>query len=329
VSMFGILRDGQSVHRITIGTEKLTVSFLTLGAILHDVRLAGVDHSLTLGSDDLAAYEGPMEYYGALVGPVANRIADATAPIGGKPFRFTPNEDGVTTLHGGPTGTHAQVWTIADHGDDFVVLHLKLNDGLGGFPGERDIKVRYSVAGQSLTMDINATTDRPTALNLANHSYWNLNGTADTAGHKLYVLADRYTPVDDRKIPIGIADVANTPFDYRVARPIGTQSTDRIDHNLCLDGGKTDLRKVAELTTTSGVKMTLETTEPGLQVYDAENGDTLDFAGYLGAPYGHFSGIAMESQGYPDAPNHADFPSIEIDETAPYKQTTRWTFSAG
>lgn len=327
INKFGTTQSGARVDKITIGTGDLKVSLLTLGAIIQDVRLDGVDHSLTLGSTDLAAYEGPLNYYGALVGPVANRIATASAEIGGKTYHFAANENNETTLHGGPTGTHAQVWTLANHGPDHAEFQLSLADGVGGFPANRDITARYETSGNTLTLKVSATTDAPTILNLANHSYWNMDGNGDTKGHTMQASADRYTPVDSRLIPTAVAGVAGTPFDYQTARSIGTDSADRIDHNLCLTGGKTALRQVAILTGATGISMTLFTTEPGLQVYDAEKGDTFEFAGFTGKPYGPLSGIAMESQGWPDAPNQADFPSVGLDAGETYAQETRWVFA--
>lgn len=328
INKLGTTQAGVSVDKITIGTGDLSVSLLTLGAIIQDVRLNGADHSLTLGSTDLAAYEGPLNYYGALVGPVANRIAGASAEIGGKTYHFAANENNETTLHGGPTGTHAQVWTLADHGPDHAEFQLSLADGVGGFPANRDITARYEINGNALTLTVNATTDGPTILNLANHSYWNLDGGTDTAGHTLQTDASHYLPIDHRLIPTSIAPVQGTGFDYQTTRPIGTGSDDRIDHNLCLNGGKQALRQVAVLTGASGVSMTLSTTETGLQVYDAEKGDTFEFAGFTGKPYGALSGIAMESQGWPDAPNQADFPSVGLDAGETYAQETRWEFKA-
>lgn len=325
---FGVTKSGAQIDKITIGTGGLSVSLLTLGAIIQDVRLDGVAHSLTLGSDDLAAYEGPMNFYGALVGPVANRIAGASAKIGKKSYHFSANEKGETTLHGGPTGTHAQVWTLRDHGADHVEFALSLADGVGGFPANRALVVRYETAGNALTMTVTGSTDAATILNLANHSYWNLGGGSDTGGHSLQVAADRYLPIDAQSIPTDIADVAGSAFDYQAARSVGSDSGDRIDHNLCLTGGKTDLRKVAILTGPTGIELTLATTEPGLQVYDAAKGNTDEFVGHTGQPYGPLSGIAMEAQGYPDAPNREEFPSVGLAAGEVYEQITRWVFKA-
>jgi len=328
LEIFGSTQDGRTVHRITLSSGDLTVSILTLGAIIQDVRISGVDHSLTLGSQEVAAYEGPMEFYGAIVGPVANRIANASAMVAGQKYSFDANENGVTTLHSGSTGTHAQNWTLNEHGKDFAILGLHLPDGFGGFPGNRDLTAHYQVTGPaSLTLALTGTTDSTTIMNLANHSYWNLNGTTDTAGHDLMVLAGRYLPTDDRLIPTGVCSVTGSGFDFRIARSIGTGQPDRIDHALCLDLKNVAKRNVAMLSGTSGVSMALGTTAPGLQVYDGENNKTAPFIGFHGHPYGPLSGIALEAQGWPDAPNRPEFPSVALEPSQTYRQVTSWRFS--
>lgn len=328
VTKFGTTESGQIVHRISLSAGDLTVSFLTLGAILQDVRFAGADHSLTLGSENLGAYEGPMKYYGAIVGPVANRIAKAQVMLENRLVSFTANENGITTVHGGPTGTHAQIWTLISHGHSFAEFRLQLRDAEGGFPGNRVLKTRYDLASPaSLTMTLTGTTDRTTFMNLANHSYWNLDGGADTTGHRLQVLADHCLPTDEHAIPTRIMPVAGTEFDFRSARPIGAGQPHPIDHNLCLARMKSSLRHVATLWGKSGICLSLDTTETGLQIYDARKTNTAPFSGFHGQPYGPLAGIALEPQGWPDAPNRPDFPPVILKPSDTYKQTTRWRFN--
>jgi len=329
-AFFGTLADGDRVDRLTLLSGDLTVSLLTYGAILNDVRLAGVDHSLTLGSDDLAAYEGPLKYHGAIVGPVANRIAQARASLDGHRYVFDANEGGTTTLHGGYVGTHARVWQVTGLGADWAGLRLMLADGEGGFPGNRVITVRYAVLpGNVLELVLEAVTDAPTWINLAHHGYWNLSGAATTEGHRLMIHADRYTPVDGQMIPTGVAAVEGTAFDFRTARPIGAGQPDRYDHNFCLSDQREELREVTVLTGPGGFSMRLSTTEPGLQVYDAARNSSAPFRGFGGEVYGPFSGIAIEAQGWPDALNQPGFPSIVLRPDAVYRQVTRWGFQLG
>ena len=142
VRAFGQTRDGRQVDMIQLRGGELTVAILTLGATLQDLRLAGTPWPLTLGAQSVAAYEGPCRWFGSVAGPVANRIAGAQAVIDGKVCRFDPNENGRTTLHGGATGTDAQVWALTDQTVGSVTLSLNLPDGLGGFPGNRRLTAR-------------------------------------------------------------------------------------------------------------------------------------------------------------------------------------------
>lgn len=325
---FGLLPDGRQVHRLTLAAGDLTVSILTLGAILNDLRHAAAPFPLTLGTRDLAAYLGPMAYYGAIVGPVANRIAGATAQVGGKTLTLIANERGRTTLHGGPAGTHGQIWKVAEHAPDRARLTLDLPDGAEGWPGNRHITATYRLAAPAmLQLELTANTDAPTLINLANHSYWSL-GPNGLQGHRLHIPADRYTPVDADLIPTGAAPVEGTAFDFRTTAPVGPEAATRLDHNFCLADARRDTPALAcRLTGPTGVTLTIETTEPGLQVYDAARNDTTPFDGYTRAPYGPFSGVALEAQCWPDAPHHPDFPSVELLPGQTYRQVTRWTIA--
>lgn len=325
--MFGTTHGGAEVERLTISDGTLTAQILTLGAILQDVRIDGVPYSLTLGAPDLTAYEGQMAYFGAVVGPVANRISHASAVLDGQRHHFAAN-DGANTLHGGPTGTHALIWEPVEQTEATVTLRLSVPDGLGGFPGRRILFARFSVLPDAtLEIALSATTDRPTWMNLANHSYWNLDSGPTTAGHLLQIDAERYLPVNDALIPGDPAPVAGTAFDFRSPRRLGADKSVRYDHNFCLSDSRKALRKVARLAGTSGLAMTVETTEPGLQIYDAARNDTAPFVGHVGTAYGPHAGIAIEAQSWPDAPNRPDFPSIRLDPDEAYEQVTRWRFT--
>lgn len=303
---FGTLSDGRPVERFTLAAGDLTARVLTLGAALQDLRLAGIPQPLTLGSEHLADYEGPMRYAGTVVGPVANRIAGASAVIDGKRHRFEANE-GRNTLHGGFTGTHGRVWEEIDQGPARVTLGLTLADGEGGFPGTRRLSARFAAeAPARLTLTLTAETDAPTLINLANHSYWHLAGPG--APQELRSPAERYLPVDAEKLPTGeVAPVEDTRFDFRTARPVGGQG---YDHCLCLAPARRPLARAAELTG-GDLRMTMETTEPGLQVYD-----------------GRADGwVALEAQGWPEAPSRPDFPSVLLRPGERYEQVTRWSFA--
>ena len=319
ITDFGKTDTGAPVHAITISAGDLTATILTLGCTLQAVHLNGVAHSLTLGSDTLTDYAESMLYFGAIVGPVANRITGAQTKLNGKTHRFPANENG-NLLHSGDTGTHTKLWTIAAATPNSVTLTLALPDGLGGFPGNRQISAIFQIdAPATLRLAITATTDADTLMNFANHSYWNLDGSAQWPGHTLQIVADHTLPTDAALLPTGIiAPVADTDFDFRKSRA-WTPGTPPLDTNFCLSNAKTALRTVATLTGTSGLTMTLATTEPGLQIYDAQRTARPGRAKY--------EGIAIEAQGWPDAPNHANFPRINATPDAPYNQITEWRFT--
>ncbi|WP_417264345.1 aldose epimerase family protein [Celeribacter sp.] len=327
-TQFDKLQDGRTVHAITLSAGDLSATVLTYGAILNDVRLRGVPYGLTLGSSDIAAYEnGPMTYFGAIVGPVANRIAEAQAELDGETLEFDANE-GPTTLHGGENGLHTEIWDIASLTATSLTLTLTLPHGKGGFPGKRFLTARYTVsAPATLTLELTATTDAPTLINLANHAYWTLDGTTTTEGHVLQVFADRYLPIDARLIPTEITAVAGTAFDLREGRVLSPSAPQRYDHNFCLAETRGAVKPAAVLRGTSGVEMRMDTTEPGLQVFDAAPISSGNFAGHRGVPEIGFCGVALEAQGWPDAPNRPDFPSVRLDPDETYRQETRWQFS--
>ncbi len=329
IEEFGALPDGRSVDAVTLSNGRLTVKILTLGAITHDLRLEGVPHALTLGSPELAAYLGPMAYFGAIVGPVANRIAGGTAMLDGQALEFQRNENGRTTLHGGETGIHSDVWTIREADDTHLRLTLSLPDGRGGFPGNREIAAEFWVSDPAcLELRLEAATDAPTLMNLAHHGYWNLDGAPTVAGHRLQVEADRWLPVDGDLIPTGeVRPVDGTPWDFRTEVAFRPHATG-YDNNLCLSDARRALTPVLRLTGRTGTTLRLSTTEPGLQLYAAAGLDTAPHAGHGGSPYREHAGMALEPQVWPDAPNRPDFPSAGLRPGETYRQETHFDFSS-
>jgi aldose 1-epimerase len=321
---FGHATDGRMVRAVTLASPQLTVTILTWGAAVQDLRLAGIDRSLTLGGDRLAGYQGPMGYFGTIVGPVANRLAGARAVIGGREYRFPANE-GTTSLHSGPRGVQARHWALEAADERALRLALVLEDGDDGYPGRRRITADYRVEDTALTLHLTARTDAPTLMNLANHSYWNLDGAETFAGHRLQVLADHYVAtVND--LPTGeVAPVAGA-FDLREGRVLDL--TEGYNHNFCLSRAPRALTEAAVLTGRSGVTLQMATTEPGLQVYDGRFLDTGGFAGHGGRPHRAHAGLALEAQRWPDAPNHPGFPPIDLAPGETYDQVTRWRFAA-
>lgn len=329
IEAFGITPDQQIVEKITIGNDELTVSVLTWGAVLNDVRLADMGYPLTLGGPDLAAYSGPMKSFGSVIGPVVNRIRNAEAEIDGVSYAFEANLDGLHTKHGGTQGPHVQVWKIVETSPSHAVLELKLPDGLSGFPGDRVIRAEYRVSGAMLDLVLVAHTDRPTLINLANHSYWNLDGSMDARGHKLQILADFYTENGPDLMVTGqVLPVAGSIYDFREAKCLEASEDRLFDLNYVLSDAKRPLTKAARMEGESGVVMEMSTTEPGLQLFDFGSFDTGEFIGHLGVPYQRYSAIALEAQTWPGALSRNDWPSIEVTPDQPYHQHTRWAFSA-
>lgn len=312
MSDFGITRDGQSVARITLRAGDLTVCLITYGAIVQDVRLAGVDHSLTLGSEDLADYEDTMPYHGALIGPIANRISTARVRIEGMDYELERNQDGRIHLHSGSRALNRRVWDVVAVSESAATLACDLGDGECGLPGNRRILAQFTVSpDNALTLDLTGTTDAATPMNLANHSYWTLDGGDSWEGQRLRIAADRYLPTHPDNTPTGeIAPVEGTDVDFRApARP--RPGRPALDHNFCLSDERTEVRPVVTLRGNSGLTLEMETDQPGLQVFD-------------GRP--DYRALVFEAQGWPDAPTWPDFPSIMIGPDSPYRQRTRWRF---
>ena len=316
---FGITKDGQEVQKIMLTAGDLTVALITWGAAVQDVRLAGVDHSLTLGSDLLADYEGDMCHHGALIGPIANRISTAQVRLDGMMYELERNQDGRIHLHSGAQATHLQVWTVVDVTQTAATLALTLPDGMCGLPGNRQVTATYRVSAPAiLTLDITGTTDSNTLMNFANHSYWNLDGTRRYDGHTLQIGADHYLPCTPDDYPTGeVANVNDTNMDFRQARRI-TAGEPAFDNNFCLSDGDQPLRDVLTLTGQNGCEMAVATTQPGLQIYDARAAQRPGKERY--------EGLAIEAQGWPDAPTYPHFPAIRVTPDAPYRQTTQWRF---
>lgn len=310
---FGTTAQGEAVEKITLTAGDLTVSILTWGAIIQSARLAGLPYDLTLGSDSLADYEGAMCYYGSLVSPVVNRLTNAQAPLGDQTLDFEVNFNGKHCLHSAASGTQHKVWAIEHATSTTCTLALTLPDGEGGFPGTRQIKARFDLtAPASLRMTITAATNADTIFNAANHSYWNLDGSPDYSGHSLHISADAYLPTTDDFIPTGEIRPTTGLFDFRNPKAITPQNPP-LDNCFCLSQTQQPLRDVLTLQGQSGTKLTVATTEPGIQVYDCRHDG--------------FKGIAIEAQGWPDAPNKPNFPPITLAKGETLTQITEWRFS--
>ncbi len=336
---FGRAPDGTAVERYTLTSAAgLSVSVITWGACVQELWAPDRDgrlENVVLGFADLEGYvahEG--HYFGATVGRYANRIGGAAFTLDGATFRLPANE-GASSLHGGPAGFDRRVWTAAPGGGTSVELRYTSPDGEMGYPGTLTVQVAYTLAGHALRIDYEATTDRPTIVNLTNHTCWNLagEGSGTISDHVLALTASRYTPVDADLIPTGeIAPVAGTPLDFREPAAIGSRIRGGhpqlvfargYDHTWVLDRGQRGPLALAARVRepASGRTLEVETTEPGVQLY---SGNFLDgtLIGTSGRAYRQGDGFALETQHFPDSPNRPEFPSTVLGPGGQFSSTT-------
>ena len=328
---FGTLPGGETVNEVTLRAGSLEAAVLTYGATLRDLRLHG--RPLVLGLNTLEDYQAHGAYFGGTCGRYANRIAAGRFTLDGVSHQVTCNEKGRNHLHGGQCGYDKKLWQIAELSASSLLLTLTSPDGEEGYPGNVDLRCRYTLLETgTLRLEMSAVTDQPTLVNLAHHSYFNLDSSGDISGHRLQILADRYLPVDADCIPTGgILPVAGTVFDFRTKRPIRQTGADHArvlyDHNFCVaDTPSETLRLAAVLEgETSGVSMELWTTEPGVQFYDA-SGLGLPYEGLEGRRYGPHAGLCLEPQRWPDSPNHTEFAGAVLRPGTTYSQVTEFRF---
>lgn len=299
-------------------------------------RLADV----VLGFDTIGEYERNSDLYlGCTVGRVANRIADARFELGGVAYRLAAN-DPPNHLHGGAARSFdKRTWEVAGAARDRVALRLRSPHLEEGYPGEVDAGVAYRLAPDALVIELTATVDRATPINLTHHAYWNLRGQdsgATVLDHDLWVRADRFTPVRDGLIPTGeIVSVRGTALDFTAARRVGDRIDELLDtpaagydHNFIV-GPPTaagDTAVVARLRDgVSGRVLEVASTQAGLQLYSGQLLPTIHGKG--GARYGPHSGLCLEPQGYPNAVNVPTFPSIIVTPDAPYRHVQVYRFT--
>ena len=344
---FGKTPDGKNVDIYTLKDGAIEAHIITYGGIIQALKVPdknGKSADIVLGFDTLDEYvKGNKGYFGALIGRYGNRIAGGKFTLDGKTYSI-PVNDGpdpnhpVNALHGGPKGFDKVVWDAKEipHG---VELTYVSPDGDQRFPGKLTAVVRYTLVGKDLKIDYSATTDKDTVLNLTNHSYFNLAGagSGDILKNDVKINASHYTPVDANLIPTGeIASVAGTPFDFRKPTAVGARINDDndqlkkghgYDHNWVLDstGKMAEAAEVYE--PSSGRVLQVITDQPGVQFY---TGNFLDgsITGKGGKVYGHRSGLCLETQHFPDSPNHPKFPSTELKPGQKYHWVTVFRFSA-
>jgi aldose 1-epimerase len=342
---FGKTPDGTPVEIFTLSDGPYEARVATYGGIVVSLRVPdrnGKPADVVLGFDNvdgyLANFNGPADaFFGALIGRYANRIAHGSFTLDGRKYSL-PLNNGENSLHGGPHGFNNVVWKAKPIANGVELSYLS-KDGEAGYPGNLSAVVRYTLMKGDLRIEYSAATDKDTVVNLTNHSYFNLAGKGDILDHRLTLHASRFTPVDVGLIPTGeLKSVASTPFDFRKATAVGARihADDEqlhrgrgYDHNWVLDtdsgGGK--LGEAAELyDPSSGRVLKVLTDQPGIQFY---SGNFLDgsIKGKGGKPYELHSALCLETQHFPDSPNHPDFPNTELKPSQRYHTVTVYSFS--
>ena len=344
-SEFGKMPDGQQVHLYTLtNSNGMKVAITNYGARIVSILAPdrnGKMADVVLGFDNLPDYMKYNTYFGALVGRYANRIGGAKFALDGKVYHL-PVNNGPNSLHGGTEGFDKRFWAAEEvSGEDpSLIMTYTSKDGEEGYPGTLKAKVVYTLTkDNSLKIDYSATTDKDTVINLTNHSYFNLagEGNGNVLKQVLWINSDEITPVDATQIPTGkIEKVDGTPFDFRKPTPIGEHINE--DNQQLKTGKGYDINYILERKDSglelaaraydpeSGRELEVYTTEPGVQFY---SGNFLDGSvhGKGGAAYGPRSAFCLETQHYPDSPNHPSFPTTELKPGQTFHQVTVFKFT--
>lgn len=342
VQKYGTTSDGQDVYLITLTNDRgMFVRLISYGSTLTECWVPdrnGRLENVLLGLQDIAAYEKSTAYFGSTIGPFANRLKGGHFELNGERYQTEPNE-GENTLHGGRDGFSFRNWSIVEVDRMKVKLRLVNEDGISGFPGKLTVYVTFKLDyDNSLRIDYFAYVEhKPTVINLTTHPYFNLSGhrKESATSHALRINAQKYLPVDQDLIPLGwLEDVDGTPFDFRKPTVIETQLrtphsqwplTGGLDHCYVLDQPTLGVIAAHLHDPSSGRSLTIETTEPGLQVYTGNHLDN-ESVSPDGQPYEPGDGIALETQHFPDSPNRPEFPSTALSEGEQYLSSTIFRF---
>jgi len=340
---FGKMPDGTPVEIYTLSDGAYEARIATYGGIVVSLKAPdrnGKTTDVVLGFDDVDGYVANFNgssdaFFGAIIGRYANRIAHGSFALDGAKYSL-PLNNGANSLHGGPHGFNNVVWKAKPVADGVEFSYLS-KDGEAGYPGNLSAVVRYTLIKGELKIDYSATTDKNTVVNLTNHSYFNLAGQGDILNHQLTLHASRFTPVDAGLIPTGeLKSVASTPFDFRKAVAVGVRinADDEqlhlghgYDHNWVLDNDGGKLAEAAEVyDPSSGRVLKVLTDQPGIQFY---SGNFLDgsIKGKGGKPEQFRSALCLETQHFPDSPNHPDFPTTELRPGERYHTVTVYSLS--
>ena len=337
---FGQDKDGREVSLFTLSNDhNITVKIITYGGIITSILMPdkyGKIDDIVLGFNSINDYLGEHPYLGALIGRYGNRIAKGRFVLNGKEYTLTVN-DGPNHLHGGLIGFDKVIWDATEFQNENEVgvrLTYLSKDGEEGYPGNLNTKVKYSLNDRDeLVISYKATTDKPTVVNLTNHTYFNLagEGSGNVLDHEIMINAQRYTVVSDDLIPTGeLKPVKGTALDFSAPQKIGARISEvagGYDHNYVLEKTGKQLSLAAKVyDPKNGRILEVFTTEPGIQFY---TGNFLDgtLTGKAGKPYGKQAGFCLETQHFPDSPNQPEFPSTLLNPGEIYRQMTIYKFS--
>ncbi|MCE5235262.1 MAG: aldose epimerase family protein [Clostridiaceae bacterium] len=334
---FGVTKNGEAVTLYRLENKAgACAEFINYGAALRSLRVPDARGELTdvvLGFGDVAGYENNEAFIGAFIGRYANRIGGARFSLAGQEYRLDANEPG-RCLHGGSLGFDKRMYAANEENGALVFTRVS-PDGEQGFPGNLKVRVACRLTeGNALELSYEAETDRPTVVSLTNHSYFNLNGGGDVLKHTLFIDADSITEVDENFNVTGeLLPVCGTPFDFRTEKPVGKDILSEheqlrrglgYDHNFVLNGGS--FRHAASLVgDMSGIRMEVFTDAPGLQLYSANFLGGVP-AGKNGAVYKNRGALCLETQNFPDAPNHKNFPNAVLLPGETYRTRTVYAY---
>ncbi len=343
VSSFGRIPDAGEVKMYKLDNGRgMVVEIINYGAIIKSIQVPddkGDIRDITLGFDRLEGYLTEHPYFGTVIGRYGNRIANGSFQIDGQQYSLATN-NGPNHLHGGLNGFDKVLWDEVRQWKDQDSLHLELSylspDGEEGYPGNLQVILRYSLTSNNeIIINYKARTDQKTHVNLTNHSYFNLDDSPTIEDHELKIIASQFTPVDNTLIPTGVIDnVSGGPFDFtslkRIGEHIGSNNQQieiggGYDHNFVLNKPSLESPSITVRSNLSRIAMDVYTLEPGVQFY---TGNFLDgsIVGKSGGVYEKRSGFCLETQHFPDSPNHEDFPSTLLNPGEEYTTTTIYRF---